>query len=89
MKKNVILRILAAVQCTLCLLAMFLVNAFAYLDPSVLTYAVSAVAGVLVVCGGAFYVIFRKVKKKAAKVLHIDENANKEVEADVEISDEE
>ena len=29
----------------------------------------------------------RKVKRKAAQVLHIDENANKEVEADIEIKD--
>ena len=57
--------------------------AAAYVDPSVMTYAIQAIAGVVIVVGVSIGVIWRRFKKKAAKVLHIDENAGKEVEADV------
>jgi len=57
--------------------------AAAYVDPSVMTYAIQAIAGVVIVVGVSVGVIWRRFKKKAAKVLHIDENAGKEVEADV------
>jgi len=38
---------------------------------------------VVIVVGVSVGVIWRRFKKKAAKVLHIDENAGKEIEADV------
>ena len=57
--------------------------AAAYVDPSVMTYAIQAIAGVVIVVGVSVGVIWRRFKRKAAKVLHIDENAGKEVEADV------
>ena len=38
--------------------------------------------------GAAVVIFVRKAKKKVAKVLHIDENANKEVEEDIVINDE-
>ena len=55
----------------------------AYLDPSVITIAFSAVAGVAVTIGAAVAVYYHKVKKKVNDKLGIDENAKKEVEADV------
>ena len=58
----------------------------AYVDPSVMSYAVQAVAGVLIAGGVVFGVVWRKVKRNAQKALHIDENAGKEVEADLEVS---
>ena len=58
----------------------------AYIDPSVMSYAVQAVAGVLIAGGVVFGVVWRKVKRHAQKALHIDENAGKEVEADLEVS---
>ena len=57
--------------------------AAAYVDPSVMTYAIQAIAGVVIVVGVSVGVIWRRFKRKAAKVLHIDENAGKEIEADV------
>ena len=57
--------------------------AAAYVDPSVMTYAIQAIAGVVIVVGVSVGVIWRRFKKKAAQVLHIDENAGKEIEADV------
>lgn len=58
----------------------------AYVDPSVMSYAVQAVAGVLIASSVVFGVVWRKVKRNAQKALHIDENAGKEVEADLEVS---
>ena len=56
----------------------------AYVDPSVMSYAVQAVAGIVIALGVVFGVVWRKVKKGANKALGRDENAGKEVEDDVE-----
>jgi len=55
----------------------------AYIDPSVMSYTVQAIAGVVIALGVVFGVIWRKVKKGANKVLKRDENAGKEVEEDI------
>jgi hypothetical protein len=56
---------------------------FAYVDPSVMSYTVQAIAGVAIALGVVFGVIWRKIKKGANKVLGRDENTGKEVEEDV------
>ena len=56
---------------------------FAYLDPSVMTYTVQVVAGVVIAVGAVASVVLRNARKKAKQVLNIDENAKKEVEDDV------
>lgn len=59
-----------------------------YIDPSVTTYLIQAVAGVVVALGAAGAVYFRKTKKKINEKLGIDENKNKEVESDdIEVND--
>ncbi len=63
-----------------------MIPTLAYVDPSVMSYAVQAVAGILIASGVVFGVVWRKLKRKAQKALHIDENAGKEVEADLEVS---
>ena len=50
-------------------------TADAYIDPSVMNYAIQAV-------GAAAGIYWRKAKKKIDKSLGIDENRNKEVESD-------
>jgi len=63
-------------------------HAAAYLDPSVMTYAIQVVAGVVVAVGAVVGIYWRKAKKKVQDKMGIDENAKKEVEADVvEIKD--
>lgn len=57
--------------------------AYAYLDPSVMTYAIQAVAGVLIAVGAVVGIYWRRAKNKINEKLHIDENAKKEVEDDV------
>jgi hypothetical protein len=55
----------------------------AYIDPSVMSYTVQAIAGVAIALGVVFGVVWRKLKKGANKALGRDENANKEVEEDI------
>ena len=58
-------------------------NASAYLDPSVMTYTIQVVAGVVVAVGAVVGVYWRKAKKKVQDSLGMDENAKKTVEEDV------
>ncbi|MCI6331051.1 MAG: hypothetical protein SO165_02255 [Lachnospiraceae bacterium] len=53
-----------------------------YIDPSVVTYLIQAVAGVVIAVGAVVGIYFRKAKKKLNDKLGIDENKNKEVETD-------
>ena len=61
-------------------------TSFAYLDPSVMTYLIQAVAGVVIAIGAVGGIYYRKVKKSVAEKLNIDENKNKEVEDDIIIN---
>lgn len=54
-----------------------------YVDPSVMSYTVQAIAGVAIALGVVFGVIWRKVKKGANKALGRDENAGKELEEEI------
>ena len=58
------------------------VNVRAYIDPSVMTYAIQAIAGVVIAVGAFIGIYFRKAKKKISEKMGIDENKNKEVEND-------
>lgn len=53
-----------------------------YIDPSVMTYAIQAIAAVVIGVGAFVGIRIRKAKKKLAEKLNIDENRNKEVEGD-------
>ena len=55
---------------------------FGYIDPSVMTYAIQAGAGIVIAVGAVVGLYFRKAKKKVNKKLGVDENKNKEVESD-------
>lgn len=61
---------------------LFGVNCKAYIDPSVMTYLIQAIAGVIIAVGAACGIYFRRAKKKINEKLNIDENRNKEVESD-------
>ena len=53
-----------------------------YIDPSVMTYTIQAIAGVVIAIGATVGILWRKSKKKVSNKLGIDENKNKEVETD-------
>ena len=59
------------------------VPAYAYIDPSVMTYTIQAVAGVAVALSTLAGVALRRGRKTLMRVLDIDENARREIEADV------
>lgn len=81
-------KLLTALTLTLACAVMLSGYACAYIDPSVMTYTIQAVAGVVIAVAAVAGIWWRKVKKKASKALNIDENRNKEVESDVlEIQD--
>ena len=65
------------------LMLTFSTTACAYIDPSVMTYSIQIVAGVVVAVGAVIGIYWRKAKKKVQDKLGIDENANKTVEEDV------
>lgn len=71
------------VYVTACMAVALSINAAAYLDPSVMTYAVQVVAGVLVAVGAVVGIAWRRMKKKVQDKLGIDENAKKEVEDEI------
>ena len=55
--------------------------AFAYIDPSVMTYTIQAVAGVAVALSTVIGVAARRGRKVLLNLLDIDENARRETEA--------
>ncbi len=61
---------------------LFGANGNAYIDPSVMTYLIQAVAGVVVAVGAVVGLYWRRAKKKVSQTLGVDENRNKEVESD-------
>ena len=64
---------------------MILSPILAYVDPSVMTYTIQAVAGAIIALGAVIGVTWRVMKKKTQKVLKIDENSKKKMEEDVQI----
>ena len=55
----------------------------AYIDPSVMSYTVQAIAAVAIALGVVFGVVWRKIKNGTNKVLRRDENSGNEVEDDI------
>ena len=66
-----------------CFVLILSLSASAYLDPSVMTYAIQIIAGIAVAVGAVVGIYWRKAKKKVQDKLGIDENSKKEQEDDV------
>lgn len=80
--KNRIKKIVLAGFVGICSMLLFGLNANAYIDPSVMTYMIQVIAGIVVAVGAVAGIYFRKAKKHFSEKLGIDENRNKEVESD-------
>lgn len=80
--KKAVLALTSVIYCGVCCMLLTGVTAQAYIDPSVLTYVIQAVAGVVVAIGAVAGIYWRKIKKKINSKLGVDENRNKEVEPD-------
>ena len=76
-------KLLSILSLTLCTAVMLSSYAFAYIDPSVMTYTIQDIAGVVIAVGAVAGIYWRRAKKKVSEKLGIDENRNKEVESDV------
>lgn len=72
---------------SICFLFLFSHSAFAYLDPTITTYVIQAVAGIAIVIGTFVALYWNKAKKKIQKKLNIDENSKKEMEDDIIVND--
>ena len=59
-----------------------------YIDPAATSVLISSITAIVVALSATFIIMWRKLKKKVKKTFHIDENANKEVEADLVVLDE-
>ena len=66
---------------------MFGLNANAYIDPSVMTYVIQAVAGVVIAVGAAIGIYYRRAKKKIQEKLNIEETKEQESD-DIIVKDE-
>ncbi|MBQ5927409.1 MAG: hypothetical protein IIX01_05755, partial [Clostridia bacterium] len=64
-----------------------MLNNLLYIDPAATTVLLSSVTAIAVALGATFIILWRKIKKGAQKVLHIDDNANKEVEDELVITE--
>ncbi len=60
----------------------------AYLDPSATTILLTSISSIAIAVGATALILWRKAKKKVSQTLHIDENANKEVEDELVINTE-
>ena len=81
MKKSMKVLLIAGLT-GICSMLLFGRDVNAYIDPSVMTYMIQAVAGIVIALGAAVGIYFRRAKKKVSDKLGIDENRNKEVETD-------
>lgn len=60
----------------------------AYIDPAATTILLTSISSIAIAVGATAVILWRKAKKKVTTTLHIDENANKEVEDDLVINSE-
>ena len=77
------LNIIEKIYFTVCFVFLWEAPVYAYIDPSVATYAFQAIAGVAVAIGAVGGIMIRKFKRMLHEKMGIDENANKEVEPDI------
>ena len=57
-----------------------------YIDPAATTVIITSISGIVIAVGATAVILWRKAKKKVTAALHIDENANKEVEEELVIN---
>lgn len=76
-------KLLGSLYFVICFVLILSLSASAYLDPSVMTYAIQIIAGIAVAVGAVVGIYWRKAKKKVQDKLGIDENSKKEQEEDV------
>jgi len=70
-------------------MVVFITYAFAYIDPSAMTYLIQIIAGVVIACGAAFGFYWRKLKRSIRKKTEkAEDDAAADVDYSVEYADE-
>lgn len=80
-----VLFLISAILSALLVLMVAAPTAYGYVDPSVMTYTIQAVAGVAVALSAVLGVALRRTRRVLFRILKIDENANKIVEPNVKL----
>lgn len=65
-----------------CLMLLFGADAKAYIDPSVMTYVIQAVAGAAIALGAVVGIYWRRARRKIGSKIGLDETRGKEMESD-------
>ena len=60
----------------------------AYIDPSVMTYSIQAIAGVAIAVGAVVAVFWRRAKKKVSDKLGLENNTKKQVDDEIIVVEE-
>lgn len=64
-------------------------SSLCYIDPAATSVLLSSITAIVIAVGASAIIIWRKLKKKVSKTLHIDPNAGKEIEDELVVTDEE
>lgn len=80
--KKIIFKIFACILLFFDFMLFFGINGQSYIDPSVITYLIQIVSGLVISLGAFFGVYGRKFKKALVKKLGVNEYGKKEVESD-------
>ncbi len=62
-------------------------SASLYIDPAATSILITSIGGIAIALSSTAIILWRKFKKTVSKVIKIDENAGKEVEDEVVITD--
>ena len=66
-----------------------MINNFMYVDPAMISVAGTSILAIIVSISASFTIFWSKIKKNFYSALKMDENANRQVEEDLVIYDEE
>lgn len=80
--KQKILTLLRYIYFTPLLFLMFTIRVNAYIDPSVMTYAIQAVAGMAIAIGAVLGIYWRKIRRAFLSKFHLEQKMNKNYETD-------
>ena len=69
-------------------MVMFVQTAFAYIDPSAMSFIIQIVAGVVIAAGAALGFYWRRLKRAVSKRKHKDEDEDEDDEEDDDSDDE-
>ena len=58
-----------------------------YIDPAATSILITSISTIVIALGATIFLFWNKAKKKVCKTLHVDENAHKEVEDEIVLTE--